>query len=97
MHARWATGGCRLQSRKHDSCQSWYYPQFLNPEAEAVRRALEHEDVVSYGEVTHATLGRKGQRLVEVLLIISQAGAALPPSSPFPLNSYVLILNANLQ
>ena len=39
-------------------------------------RALEHEDVVSYGEVTRATLGTLGQRLVEVLLIISQAGAA---------------------
>ena len=38
------------------------------------RRALEHEDVVSYGEVVQATLGGGGQRLVEALLIISQTG-----------------------
>ena len=37
-------------------------------------RALEHEEVVSFGEVTHATLGRRSQRLVEVLLLISQGG-----------------------
>lgn len=41
-----------------------------------MHRALEHEDVVSFGEVTHATLGRAGQRLVEVLLLVSQGGAA---------------------
>ena len=41
---------------------------------ERTGRALEHEDVVSYGEVTLATLGPGGQRLVEVLLIVSQTG-----------------------
>ena len=30
--------------------------------------------MVSFGEVTHATLGRATQRLVEVLLLISQGG-----------------------
>ena len=45
------------------------------------KRRLEAAAVVSYSEVVRHTLGRPGQLLVELLLIMSQMGRWLTPAS----------------